>query len=385
MDFLKDQVKLLEKKKPFIVLQNVKDRYPAIPSQSVMLSKIKRMYLNERKHRVPEYKIEIEKLEKKYPNNEHLNDFKKRIPYEQDKIQKQILNGKVVYTKEIDDVIVDIPIVDNEVIKHIRLIGKDAKDLRREQRNALNEKHYNTREIDGQELMDKLLPELNSDNPKPLICALLLATGRRQNELVKGNIEESSNGPYFAVFSGQSKTGLDLKRDSYDIPLLAPFSKVKRAWNLSAKYFKDGNKTFKAKIRNVDRWLKKHPEYNIENLHEFRSVYALIAFQLFPTGRLSQMAYISSVLGETSINVASHYNSIQIKNVQNIWVPAEMKHNWVFNDKHTEEVAKKLNEYIITGKKKITKALLRNISGKSQGVVKRFYDNNKTIIETINR
>ena len=90
MDFLKDQVKLLEKKKPFIVLQNVKDRYPAIPSQSVMLSKIKRMYLNEKKHRVPEYKIEIEKLEKKYPNNEHLNDFKKRIPYEQDKIQKQI-------------------------------------------------------------------------------------------------------------------------------------------------------------------------------------------------------------------------------------------------------------------------------------------------------
>jgi len=62
-----------------------------------------------------------------------------------------------------------------------------------------------------------------------------------------------------------------------------------------------------------------------------------------------------------------------------------MKHNWVFNDKHTEEVAKKLNEYIITGKKKITKALLRNISGKSQGVVKRFYDNNKTIIEIINR
>lgn len=384
MDFLNEQVKLLEKGKPFIVLQNTAEKYPSISSRSVILSKIKKAYLLDPKHRVPEYDTKMKKIINDNPEQKEFIDFSKRNPYEQDKIQKKILNGKMVYSENIDKIIVDIPIVDHKMLQHIRLTGKDAKDLRTGQRNALNEKHHNTRKIDAQVLVDKLLPELNSDNPKTFIPALLLATGRRQNELVKGDLEESKSGPYFAIFTGQSKTGLDLERDAYDIPLLAPFSIVKKMWGKSKEYFADGNKTFKAKIRNVNRWLNKHPEYNIENLHEFRSIYALITFELFPTGRLSQMAYISSVLGESSINVAAHYNSIQIKNVQHVWIPDNMKYNWVFKDKHAEEVAKKLNEYVITGNKKLTKALLRNITGKSQGVVKRFYDNNTENIEKYN-
>ena len=62
MNFKQIQVELLEQNKPFIVLQNVKDTYPNISSQSVILSQIKKMYISDSNHRLPEYKIKITKL-----------------------------------------------------------------------------------------------------------------------------------------------------------------------------------------------------------------------------------------------------------------------------------------------------------------------------------
>ena len=68
MNFKKTQVELLEQNKPFIVLQNVKDAYPNISSQSVILSQIKKMYMSDPKHRLPEYITTITKLIKNNPN-----------------------------------------------------------------------------------------------------------------------------------------------------------------------------------------------------------------------------------------------------------------------------------------------------------------------------
>ena len=62
MNFKQIQVELLEQNKPFIVLQNVKDTYPNISSQSVILSQIKKMYISDSNHRLPEYKITITKF-----------------------------------------------------------------------------------------------------------------------------------------------------------------------------------------------------------------------------------------------------------------------------------------------------------------------------------
>ena len=239
--------------------------------------------------------------------------------------------------------------------------------------------------------MLSVLPLLNSENTREYIPALLLATGRRQNELVSGTLSKSKCGPYFALFDGQSKTGLDIKRESYDIPLLAPFNIVSKTWIKSKEYFNniDDKNVFKIKIRNIARWLKKHPEYNIDKLHEFRSIYALICYQLFPTGRLSQMAYISSVLGETSINIASHYNSIKVENVSKLWVPLDQKYNWESKDIHTNEIIPILSDFILNenmnkNKNKLTKTVIKRISSKSQRVVDRFYELNKNEIEKYN-
>lgn len=391
MEFKKVQVQLLIKKKPFLVLQNVKDKYPNISTQSVILSQIKKLYLSDPNNRLPEYEIKIHELIDKYPEKTEIVEFSKKNPYEQDKIQKKIRNGKIVYSKEIDDLLEKIPLFDKDIDKYIKLPTKDSKILRRTQITALNDKHHNIKVLDGDLLMSTILPYLESDNEKERIVAVLLSTGRRQNELVEGTLSKSNCGPYFALFKGQSKTGLDLERNAYDIPLLAPFSVVKKAWDNSKKYFEEtqNKEQFKIKIRNISRWLKKQ-KINVEKLHEFRSIYALICYQLFPTGKLSQMAYISSVLGETSINIASHYNSIRVENVKKLWITKEHKYDWKkSNNSHQNIVSDKIDEYIMNqstsnNKKKITKADLGRISGKSQCVIGRFYEENKDEIERYN-
>ena len=391
MNFKKAQVELLAQNKPFIVLQNVKDKYPNISSQSVILSQIKRLYLSDPTHRVPAYETHIKNLIKKNPNTKELIDFKNKNPYQQDKIQKKIQNGKIVYSEQIDKLIEQIPLFNKDIDTYIKLPSKDAKKLRQVQTQALNNKHHNVKIINGDKLMKEVLPLLNSDNSREYIPALLLATGRRQNELVNGNLISSKGGPYFALFNGQSKTGLDIERDAYDIPLLAPFNIVIKAWEKSREYFNDVNnrKIFKTKIRNISRWVKKHPEYNINKLHELRSIYSLICYELFPTGKLSQMAYISSVLGETSINIASHYNSIKVENVKKLWVPDDQQYNWKGGDAHVNMIIPTMDQFIMEqfmnkNKQKISKTIIRRISGKSQCIVNRFYDINNDIINKYN-
>lgn len=391
MNFKEEQIKLLEQNKPFIVLQNIKDKYPNISSQSVILSQIKRMYMSDPKHRVPAYEITLQELIKKNPNVKEFIEFGKHNPRIQDKIQKKIRNGKIVYNENIDKKIEEIPLFNKDIDTYIKLPTKDAKKLRQTQTQALNNKHHNIKIINGDNLMLSVLPLLESENTREYIPALLLATGRRQNEMVSGTLSKSSCGPYFALFDGQSKTGLDIKREAYDIPLLAPFNIVNKTWKKSKEYFNntDDRTVFKIKIRNIARWLKKHPEYKIDKLHEFRSIYALICYQLFPTGRLSQMAYISSVLGETSINIASHYNSIKVENVSKLWVPSDQQYNWESKDVHTDEIIPTVSDFILNqnmnkSKKKLTKTVIKRISGKSQGVVDRFYTLNKNEIEKYN-
>jgi len=391
MNFKKSQVELLVQNKPFIVLQNVKDKYPNISSQSVILSQIKRMYLSDPKHRVPAYESTLKDLIKKNPNAKELVDFGEKNPYQQDKIQKKIRNGKIVYNTNADKIIEKIPLFNKDIDTYIKLPSKDAKKLRQSQTQALNNKHYNVKVINGDKLMNEVLPLLNSDNSREYITAILLATGRRQNELAGGTLRKSKCGPYFALFDGQSKTGLDIKRDAYDIPLLAPFNIVSKSWDKAKTYFNNVNdrKVFKTKIRNISRWLKKHPEYKVDKLHEFRSIYALICYELFPTGKLSQMAYISSVLGETSINIASHYNSIKVENVTKLWVPDNQKYNWKGGDYHVKMIVPKMDEFVMNqfmnkNKKKISKTSIKRISGKSAGVVNRFYEQNKEEIDRYN-
>ena len=101
------------------------------------------------------------------------------------------------------------------------------------------------------------------------------------------------------------------------------------------------------------------------------------------------MAFISSILGETSINIASHYNSIRVDNVNKIWVPEECKYDWKGGDKHTDIIVEKMNDYIMKSKMsnksvKITKTLIGHVSEKSSSVVNRFYKKNEDIIKCHN-
>lgn len=322
MEFKKEQVRLLEENRVYLVLQNVKDKYKNIATQSSCISHIKRMYLDDDKHRTPEYFVILKKALSICSNyRKELLDFSSRPLYDQYKIQKMINIGNVQYSPEADEIIENIPLYNIGIIECLKLSPTDMKQVRKIQSKALHDKHHNIKIVDGDKLMASVLPKLLSANIKEVIFAVLLATGRRQNELMKGILTEIEDDPYMVTFSGQSKTGLDIKRPPYNIPLLAHSHIVILAWNRSKLYFENvkNNRKFKDKIRNVARWIKKNPQYEIENIHQLRSIYACIVCQLFPTNKMSNMAHISNVLGEASINIAAHYNSTKIINLSGLF------------------------------------------------------------------
>ena len=324
--FTQEQFTLLDKKKYMQVIANVYDRYTE-SSRPVILSQIKKGYLMLGK-RDDKYEKEIQDLEKNYPQyKKEINDFKSKNPWDQQKIQSGIGIGKEYYNKEFDLLILKLSIIP-AYIKKLTITKDDSKLRRIEASKKLQEKHEKAQTIDVKLMFENLVPLLSSDKPYDYIPATLFATGRRTNELAnKGTLTQSDSGIWYANFNGQSKTGTDLHRSGYEIPLLAPYSLVKSAWDKSRLYFnptskKDfGPRDINNKTRGILKHINKYPlKYGTANsLHNYRAIYAAICTDVYDRGNISKLAYVSHILGENSISPVLHYSSINLINVIKPW------------------------------------------------------------------
>lgn len=324
-EFVTDQFELLDAKQPFRVIQNVYDKYNE-SSRPVKLSQIKRAYLQSGK-RDDLYRERMNKLYQLHPIYKvYLDDFSKLDPWKQQKVQAKIRKGESMYNSEVDKLIVMIPVVPDHVEK-LTITREDSKKRRKIASEQLQKKHEKSQKVDVAALFRSMIPMLESDQSYEYIPAVLLVTGRRVNEVAnQGELTESRSGEWYARFSGQSKTGTDLRRDAYEIPLLARYSKTKAAWDKSKSYLNPGGdildpKQIANKTRNILKHIKKYPaKYGeAKNLHNFRAIYAAICTEVFDRGNISRIAYVSHILGENSINPALHYSAINLTHLRRPW------------------------------------------------------------------
>ena len=173
--------------------------------------------------------------------------------------------------------------------------------------------------VDFPKVSERLMPALeqgNDDRKQALLAALLLATGRRTEEILKTGIlslgkDMSSNG-YLARFEGQSKIGLkDI--EAYDIPLLAPF------WLVS-----DGMKRVRD-LYDIDplssansaasQTLNNYTKSRVGlKPHDLRKIYAMATYNLQTANKPSLIGWVSRVLGHTQLSNAAYYTTRNVIN-----------------------------------------------------------------------
>lgn len=324
-DFITEQFRHLDEKHPFHVIQNVYDKYSE-SSRPVKLSQIKRAYLTSGK-RDDLYEEHVQKLVKLYPSYKNeLDLFQSYNPWDQQKIQAKIRKGDSFYNPEVDKLVVSIPVVPEHVSK-LTITKEDSKIRRRKAAQQLQKKHEKSQSVNVASLFRSMIPMLDSDEASEYIPAVLLVTGRRVNELAnKGSLSRSRSGEWYACFSGQSKTGADLSRPAYEIPLLAKYPKVISSWKKSRDYLNPKgidltSKQLANKTRYILNHIKRYPSKygEAKNIHNFRAIYAAICTDIYDRGNISRIAYVSHILGENSINPALHYSSINLTHMRKPW------------------------------------------------------------------
>lgn len=322
--FMNEQFRLLDSKQPFLVIQNVYNKYSA-NTRPVKLSQIKKAYLLMGR-RDELYGETMQKMREMYPAHHSAFDrFAGLNPWDQKRVQVKIRRGDPVYGAEADKLITGIIVIPEHVEK-LTISPEDMKKHRQHAAKRLQEKHQVSQSVDVQKLFQMMYPMLHSEKAVEVVPAVLLATGRRINELAsKGALRPGVNA-WTAIFSGQSKTGTDFERAEYEIPILARFDEVVLAWEKARQMLNPENKDLSAKdlanrTRAIQKHVKKHNDdfAGARNLHNFRAIYAAICTEVFNRGNLSRVAYVSHILGENTINPALHYSAINLTNVRRPW------------------------------------------------------------------
>jgi hypothetical protein len=347
-DFIENQFPFLDAKQPYRVIQNVYDKYSE-SSRPVKLSQIKRAYLQSGK-RDEHYGESLMNVRKLYPQyKKQFDHFASFNPWKQQKIQAKIRKGEPFYNEEADQLILSLPVVP-EYVEKLTISREDSKKRRKQASMQLQKKHETSQKVDVAKLFKSMIPMLSSEKATEYIPAVLLTTGRRVNELAnQGKIEKSGSSDWFVIFSGQSKTGVDLERKEYEIPLLARYERVKSAWDHSKKYLNPSDKCLTPKeiankTRNILTHIKKYPEKygGAKNLHNFRAIYAAICTEIFDRGNISRIAYVSHILGENSINPALHYSSINLENLRKPWFTGFIQ--WDVKNSDDEKIVEVLEQ-----------------------------------------
>lgn len=249
--------------------------------------------------------------------------------------------------------------------------------------------------IDGDRLLAKLMPNLTADVKRHHIAsAVELATGRRTTEVIMSgklylNESQSLHG-YKCMFSGQLKAGLQ-NTGAFEIPLLAPYSAVKAAWDrLRDLYPTDGmdaegvNSSYAPSIKNYCKsTLGMKP-------HGLRAAYALMAWQ--DSGKkMSLIGFIGKVLGHSQPAAASYYQRVKIENYSGPWVmPADAQeqddedtHGWkllgAVELKRLPKLIEMMEQHI-----PLTMTSIRTHAGASMGVIQRILARNEELIADYN-
>jgi len=171
--------------------------------------------------------------------------------------------------------------------------------------------------------IQKAMSDPQSCNPFKLACYIAIVTGRRMTEIFKTiELHPVSTSNYHATIKGRLK----LKCKNNDlaevkIPILAKYTDVKRALNVLREAKPCSNLTINecnAKYSNSVNCYAKKILGNNRKFHDFRTIYALITFEICKPHSFAQPLWISKCLGHCSLASQSHYSALHLENTNKI-------------------------------------------------------------------
>ena len=202
---------------------------------------------------------------------------------------------------------------------------------RQEKKNQIQERNEfnmnrleNRQEFSFKEIMSDIDTLKESEDYYKLIICIMLASGRRNAEVVAGGEFSPSKLPHHVIFSGQVKSREE-KRDAYDIPVigLTPQTLIRLLEKIRGmKNYNDKSNMFIASRTNayinraIVRVLDK-PDRHCTS-ETIRCIYAFIAYRLYGNPKISEPAYCSKILGHKgSPNVfVNNYNRIFVSGIK---------------------------------------------------------------------
>lgn len=260
-------------------------------------------------------------------------------------------------------------------------------------------------EFEGDRLLEKLMPALHGDKRHRMAAGLLLATGRRTVEVLKtGNFylnkNQSSKG-YVCMFSGQAKEGL-FPGGEYEIPLLAPYWLVKKAFTqVREMYPTDGftnadvNSSY---APSINAYLKKSCGLTP---HSLRAAYAIMNYALSGKDemgknkkRISLIGYISRILGHSQPSAAAYYQRMSVVDLSGPFqaeyqepikevIADEENSIWNVSGKVEQKRLAGVLEMMERGIR-VTSTSIREHAGGSMAVIQRFILKNQEVIKRYN-
>jgi len=289
-----------------LAIADYRHRYPNNTTFASNLSKLKRKLIELDKHRHPSFLASLKQLKAEFPEEEkEIKKFESMTMRDQNKIIITCL--KKANPNNYENALAKIIVLPDEISK-LKPPMEVIKDIVEKTNKSLDRKVNNVITIDNpDEFVKRLLSGITSNKPQSFIVALILACGRRINEVLSPttNFEPVQGNDYEAVFSGASKIGLKLTSDKFKIPLLVNFNLFKNAWDLL-----QSNKKSKT---TVARYVKKSVGNYPITVHGLRSLYACVCVQLFKPDNQTINSYIGQILGHGESVSSLHYLSIQAK------------------------------------------------------------------------
>lgn len=246
-------------------------------------------------------------------------------------------------------------------------IGKDQQHdrakVRAEQVQTIN---------NADDVFSSVLDGITSDNVNEIYPAILLATGRRLNEINRSaTFREYKDDEYTVRFTGQLKTSAV---KSYDIPLMLPASVINdaltRLRSIIASY-----PQYKTSSR-VSAYVRQAFGQKL-SAKDLRAIYAVAMYDTRPTKykRWNKQRYISSILGHVDMATTAHYDIYHLNGLTKTRygvVPKALVYN---NTSRGEtKVVDNINKLRAAGDPVTVNALRR--MGSSPAVIKRVFAQN---------
>lgn len=157
-------------------------------------------------------------------------------------------------------------------------------------------------------------------DPKTVLVALALTTGRRASEILLTGGFAPAHNAHTACFSGQVKAGLRDPNRCYNIPILAPLVDVQRGlhrvrsrWPLQAGAAPgEVNRRFSSTIARAASQHLGRLDPRLGHLHAAREIYAMTTFAACDHS-YSVHGWCRKVLGHVDLDQSKHYSNVTIR------------------------------------------------------------------------